>query len=122
MPVARLAQHKCLPDGQFHHAGFITVTGQRKTTVTATLIALKPGDPITIGIPLPNYNLAVVDEQLNLLPVGERGELVVTGPGLSKGYINLPELTAQKFVAKPAAMAALPGDTLYRMQAMPQSS
>ena len=93
---------------------FYNSYGPTETTVTATLIALKPGDPITIGIPLPNYNLAVVDEQLNILPVGERGELVVTGPGLSKGYINLPELTAQKFVPKPAAMPGLAGETMYR--------
>ena len=93
---------------------FYNSYGPTETTVTATLIALKPGDPITIGIPLPNYNLAVVDEKLNIVQMGERGELVVTGPGLSKGYINLPELTAQKFVAKPAEMSALPGDILYR--------
>ncbi len=93
---------------------FYNSYGPTETTVTATLIALKPGDPITIGIPLPNYNLAVVDEQLNVLPVGERGELVVTGAGVCKGYINLPELTAQKFVPKPASLSALPGDTLYR--------
>lgn len=93
---------------------FYNSYGPTETTVTATLIQLKPGDPITIGIPLPNYNLAVLDEQLNLLPVGERGELVVTGPGLSTGYINLPELTQQKFVPKPAALSALPGNILYR--------
>ena len=93
---------------------FYNSYGPTETTVTATLIALKPGDPITIGIPLPNYNLAVVDENLNLLPIGERGELIVTGAGVCKGYINLPELTAQKFVAKPEALSALPGAVLYR--------
>ncbi len=93
---------------------FYNSYGPTETTVTATIIALKPGDPITIGTPLPNYNLAVVDEQLNILPMGERGELIITGAGLCKGYINLPELTAQKFVAKPASMTELPGDTLYR--------
>jgi len=93
---------------------FYNSYGPTETTVTATLIALKPGDPITIGIPLPNYNLAVVDEKLNVLPKGERGELIVTGAGVCKGYINLPELTAQKFVAKPESLSALPGDTLYR--------
>ncbi len=93
---------------------FYNSYGPTETTVTATITALKPGDPITIGIPLPNYNLAVVDEQMNILPVGERGELVVTGAGVCKGYINLPELTAQKFVAKPDGMAALPGDMVYR--------
>ncbi|MCW3124272.1 MAG: peptide synthetase [Flavipsychrobacter sp.] len=93
---------------------FYNSYGPTETTVTATLIALKPGDPITIGIPLPNYNLAVVDEKLNLLPVGERGELIITGAGLSTGYINLPELTEQKFATKPEGLSALPGDRLYR--------
>jgi len=93
---------------------FYNSYGPTETTVTATLIALKPGDPITIGIPLPNYNLAVVDEKLNLVPVGERGELIVTGPGLCKGYINLPELTQQKFVKKSASLSELPGDVFYR--------
>jgi non-ribosomal peptide synthetase-like protein len=93
---------------------FYNSYGPTETTVTSTMIVLRPGDPITIGIPLPNYNLAVVDEQLNILPFGERGELVITGAGVCKGYINLPELTQQKFVTKPAALSALPGDVLYR--------
>ncbi len=93
---------------------FFNSYGPTETTVTATLVALKPGDPITIGMPLPNYHLAVVDEQLNVLPRGQRGELVITGAGVCKGYINLPQLTSQKFVPKPNAMAAMPGDTVYR--------
>jgi len=93
---------------------FYNSYGPTETTVTATLIALKPGDPITIGIPLPNYNLAVVDEHLNVLPFGERGELIVTGAGVCTGYINLPELTKQKFVPKPESLSALPGDMVYR--------
>ena len=93
---------------------FYNSYGPTETTVTSTLIALKPGDAITIGHPLPNYNLAVVDEKLNLLPTGERGELIITGPGLSTGYINRPELTEQKFVTKPEGLSALPGDKLYK--------
>jgi non-ribosomal peptide synthetase-like protein len=93
---------------------FYNSYGPTETTVTATLIALKPGDPITIGNPLPNYNLAVVDDQYNLLPVGERGELIVTGPGVCNGYINLPDLTKQKFVHKPETLKNLPGDLFYR--------
>ncbi|NDC41063.1 MAG: amino acid adenylation domain-containing protein, partial [Chitinophagia bacterium] len=93
---------------------FFNSYGPTETTVTATITTLSPGQPITIGYPLPNYNLAVLDEQCNLLPVGERGELVVTGPGVSWGYINRPDLTAEKFMAKPAALTALPGDRLYR--------
>ncbi|EHQ25701.1 Pls/PosA family non-ribosomal peptide synthetase [Mucilaginibacter paludis] len=93
---------------------FFNSYGPTETTVSATFAALKFGDLITIGDPLPNYNLAVVDEQLNPLPRGERGELVISGPGLSKGYVKLPQLTQEKFIAKPAALVDLPGDRIYR--------
>ncbi|PSL50266.1 non-ribosomal peptide synthetase-like protein [Chitinophaga niastensis] len=93
---------------------FYNSYGPTETTVSATFAALKPGDYITIGQPLPNYNMAVVDEKLDILPVGERGELVISGPGVGAGYIDRPELTHEKFVDKPASMSALPGDRLYR--------
>ena len=93
---------------------FFNSYGPTETTVTATMAQLGPQDHIVIGDPLPNYNLAVVDDALNLVPVGEAGELVITGPGLSSGYVKLPQLTKDKFVAKPAALSALPGAMLYR--------
>ena len=79
---------------------FYNSYGPSETTVTATIIALQPGEPITIGNPLPNYNLAVIDEDKNILPCGERGELVISGPGVSNGYINLPEQTLKKIYTK----------------------
>ncbi|MGI8634609.1 MAG: Pls/PosA family non-ribosomal peptide synthetase [Segetibacter sp.] len=87
--------------------------GPTETTVTATMIQLKPGDPITIGDPLPNYDVAVIDEQFNILPRGEKGELVISGPGVSNGYVNLPELTNKKFVSKPASCSEMLGDRIY---------
>ncbi len=93
---------------------FFNSYGPTETTVTATIACLQAGDAIVIGQPLPNYNLAVVDEQLYPLPYGEAGELVITGPGVSSGYIKLPQLTSEKFVAKPASLSALPGDKVYR--------
>ncbi len=93
---------------------FYNSYGPTETTVTATMIALRPGDPITIGDPLPNYNLAVMDEAGNILPAGERGELVITGPGVSRGYVGRPDLTAQKFIEKPSGLTDLPGDRIYR--------
>lgn len=93
---------------------FYNSYGPTETTVTATIARLHPGDPIVIGQPLPNYNLAVVDDKLNLVPFGEAGELVITGPGVASGYVKLPELTQQKFVPKPASLAVLPGETVYR--------
>ena len=93
---------------------FYNSYGPTETTVSATFAALQPGDHITIGQPLPNYNMAVVDEKLDILPLGEKGELVISGPGVGAGYIDRPELTREKFVDKPAAMSGLPGDRLYR--------
>lgn len=93
---------------------FYNSYGPTETTVTSTMIALQPGDPITIGDPLPNYNLAVMDEAGNILPAGQRGELVITGPGVSKGYVGRPDLTAQKFIVKPPALMELPGERIYR--------
>jgi non-ribosomal peptide synthetase-like protein len=92
---------------------FYNSYGPTETTVTATMIALKPGERITIGNPLPNYNLAVVDESFSLLPVGQQGELIISGPGVCDGYVNRPDLTKEKFLAKPLALAALPGDRIY---------
>ncbi len=93
---------------------FFNSYGPTETTVTSTMIALKPGDEITIGDPLPNYNLAVVDDDLNLLPMGESGELIISGPCVGEGYMKLPELTAKKFVVKPEKLALLPGNKIYR--------
>lgn len=93
---------------------FYNTYGPTETTVTATIAELKPGDKITIGVPLPNYSLAVVDEQLNPLPNGERGELVISGPGVCNGYINRPDLTNDKFVPKPQALHQMSGDRVYR--------
>jgi non-ribosomal peptide synthetase-like protein len=93
---------------------FFNSYGPTETTVSATFAQLKAGDEITIGDPLPNYHLAVVDEQLNPVPQGELGEFVISGPGLAEGYVNLPELTSQKFVAKPQSLHELPGDRIYR--------
>ena len=95
---------------------FINSYGPTETTVSATTAVLKKGDAITIGKPLPNYNLAVIDEQYNLVPFGQKGELIITGPGLSTGYINRADLTEDKFRPVTEAMQrlGLPGDRFYR--------
>ncbi|MCW2118731.1 Pls/PosA family non-ribosomal peptide synthetase [Flavobacterium sp. 7A] len=93
---------------------FFNSYGPTETTVTSSMIALLPEDEITIGHPLPNYNYAVIDENLNIVPVGVEGELIITGPGVGKGYVNLPELTAQKFILKPIAESDLPGEIIYK--------
>ncbi len=88
--------------------------GPTETTVVATYAELKPGDPVTIGRPIANYTAYVCDENLKLVALGATGELVVGGPGVAKGYINLPEMTAKKFVANPFDPASTLDPILYR--------
>lgn len=75
--------------------------GPTETTVVATIAEVVPGQPVTIGKPISNYTCYVVDDRLNLLPVGSEGELLIGGPGVAAGYLKRPELTAQKFIANP---------------------
>jgi len=93
---------------------FYNSYGPTETTVTATMGTLTPGEHIVIGQPLPNYNLAVVDAAMNIVPIGEQGELVITGPGVATGYVKLPQLTEQKFIPKPKSLDALPGNVVYK--------
>lgn len=55
---------------------------------------VKPG---TVGLPVPNVEMRIIDEQGRELPRGEVGEIVVRGPNVMKGYWNLPEATQQSF-------------------------
>ncbi|MDR3481740.1 MAG: amino acid adenylation domain-containing protein [Burkholderiaceae bacterium] len=79
--------------------------GPTEATVSASLAELKPGQAVTIGRPLPNYGLLVIDPAvengLKLLARGEVGELCITGPGLAAGYLGRPDLTAEKFLDNP---------------------
>jgi carbonic anhydrase/acetyltransferase-like protein (isoleucine patch superfamily) len=82
--------------------------GPTETAVSATVAELRADEPVSIGWPLPNYGLLVVDEQRRPLPPGATGELCIFGPGLAAGYLGRPELTAERFVPNPAAAA--PGE------------
>ena len=65
---------------------------------------------VPIGKPIDNIQLYVMDRHMNLQPIGIPGELCIGGIGLARGYINKPELTAEKFVPSPFA----PGGRLYK--------
>jgi len=66
----------------------------------------------TIGRPIDNVQVYIVDEYLNPVPVGTPGELLIGGAGVARGYLNLPELTAEKFISDPFSKSA--GARLYR--------
>lgn len=59
------------------------------------------GAPIAIGKPVVNLQAWVLDDALNILPDGARGELCISGVGVARGYRHRPELTAEKFIEHP---------------------
>jgi acyl-coenzyme A synthetase/AMP-(fatty) acid ligase len=61
---------------------------------------------------LPNTSIYIVDEQLNLVPAGVKGEICIGGVGVARGYHNQPELTAQRFVPDPFVSQV--GERIYR--------
>jgi non-ribosomal peptide synthetase-like protein len=75
--------------------------GPTEATVVATVAQVRPGEPVTIGKPIPNYTCYVVDDALNALGTGVEGELLIGGPGVAKGYLRREQLTAEKFIANP---------------------
>lgn len=77
--------------------------GPTETTVTATLERIQPERPVTIGTPLPNYGLLVLDEQRRPRDDLEVGELAIFGPGVALGYLGQPALTAERFIPNPRA-------------------
>ncbi|TKH41704.1 hypothetical protein C1I60_20515 [Paenibacillus terrae] len=71
-------------------------------------------DLITIGRPIPNHRVYMVDAHGRLAPVGVPGELCVSGPGLARGYLGRPELTAEKFVKNPFSSGEASYERMYR--------
>lgn len=92
---------------------FVNSYGPSETTVVATAADLRPGEAVTIGQPLANMSAYVVDDALQLVERGTVGELLIGGPGVASGYINRPDLTAEKFIANPFG-AAFADPVLYR--------
>ncbi|ROI04069.1 amino acid adenylation domain-containing protein [Chryseobacterium sp. G0240] len=54
-----------------------------------------------IGIPISNTQIYILDDDKNIVPVGVRGKMYVSGEGLSRGYLNNPQLTSEKFIDNP---------------------
>ncbi len=84
--------------------------GPTETTVWSTCWRVRKQASITIGVPIANTTVQVLDERLAACPIGVAGELFIGGDGVTSGYLHRPELTAEKFVPDPHH----PGRTMYR--------
>lgn len=87
--------------------------GPTETTVWSSLEEMRgAADPITIGRPIGNTSMYILDAARQPVPVGVPGELHIGGASVAQGYRNLPELTAEKFVSNP--FDGIAGSRLFR--------
>lgn len=75
--------------------------GPSEDTTYSTYVLRTPGGTPSIGQPISNTLVHIVDENLQLLPQGITGELLIGGKGLARGYFGQPELTKKQFIANP---------------------
>ncbi|MYR08784.1 amino acid adenylation domain-containing protein [Gordonia sp. SID5947] len=90
---------------------YLNQYGPTETTIVSTASEpLRPGDPITIGTPIPGCSALVLDHRLHPVPSMVPGELYLSGPGVARGYLGRPDVTASRFVAAPDGS----GTVMYR--------
>ncbi len=87
---------------RYTNAHIYNIYGPAETTVWSTNAEVT-NDDITIGKPIANTQIYILDKDSNPVPIGVAGELCIAGAGVGKGYLNRPELTAEKFVPNPFA-------------------
>jgi amino acid adenylation domain-containing protein len=92
-----------LEDKLLERAGEVwNLYGPTETTIWSALWKVTPGTgPISLGRPIANTQLYLLDAHLQPVPNGVPGELHIGGDGVARGYLNRPELTAEKFIKDP---------------------
>ncbi|MBT4880467.1 MAG: non-ribosomal peptide synthase/polyketide synthase [Alphaproteobacteria bacterium] len=90
------------PQAHFHHA-----YGPTEAAISVTYWDIKKGpylEPkLPIGRPINKTKIYILNEALNPVPIGIIGDIYIAGDGLARGYINQPDLTADKYIANPFA-------------------
>lgn len=99
-------------DLEFLQAEIRNLYGPTEDTTYSTVYTFGPrtDENIPIGKPIRFTRLYILDAHQNLLPPGVAGEIYLSGQGVAKGYLNQPELTAEKFLDDPF----VPGLRMYR--------
>jgi amino acid adenylation domain-containing protein/thioester reductase-like protein len=87
--------------------------GPTEATIWSSVSRCVDGnDTPSIGKPIFNTRIYLLDQDLEPVPVGVAGELYISGIGLARGYLNLPDTTAEKFIPDPFSVE--PGQRMYR--------
>lgn len=87
--------------------------GPTETTIWSAVKRIADTDgPVTIGRPIQNTQIYILDEAQQLLEPGATGELFIGGAGVAAGYLNRPELTGDRFINHP--FSTVPGEKLYK--------
>ena len=94
----------------------VNLYGPSECTVIATEKVIEPEGVVdyspTIGIPVDNTQIYILDEDYNVLPEGETGEIYIGGDCIGRGYFNQPEMTEKAYIANP--LPGTYGDRLYK--------
>ncbi|MGA9769161.1 MAG: MupA/Atu3671 family FMN-dependent luciferase-like monooxygenase [Blastocatellia bacterium] len=94
-------------------ARLVNMYGPTETTIwSATHEVCANSETISIGRPIANTRIYMLDGHLELVPVGVAGELYIGGSGVARGYLKQPDLSAQRFIPDP--FSTVSGERLYR--------
>jgi natural product biosynthesis luciferase-like monooxygenase protein len=108
LPASLAKELRDCVGGEIHN-----MYGPTETTVWSTSAKIESGSSrVSIGKPIANTEIYVLDRRAKLSPIGVAGELYIGGEGVTRGYLRRPELTAERFVANPYGPDA--GGRLYR--------
>ena len=88
--------------------------GPTETTIWSSTAEVQAGQEITIGHPIANTQIYIVDHNLKPMPIGVAGELIIGGKGVVRGYFERPELTAERFVDGFKLTPDSPEERVYR--------
>jgi non-ribosomal peptide synthetase-like protein len=83
----------------------VNTYGPTEATVIATYADLAPHRPVTIGRAVPGYEIHILDDELQPVPEGQRGEICISGAGVARGYVGRPAETLSRFVLPPGSGA-----------------
>ena len=93
---------------KYPHVSMYNQYGPAETAVISSSEKIRNTE-ITIGKPISNSQMYILDKNKTPLPIGVAGELCLSGDGVGEGYLNFPEMTAEKFIADPF----IDGKTMY---------